>query len=428
MLNMQNVKDIEIPEGSVRTIHDKDNRLIWGRLNYDTKYAGNTYQQTYSGTNLFNTDTFVSKNTSGDVTVIDKNSFTMYDDGNGGGWKYASFEVGNITPNTNYSMKYTQVDSKSASGNTWINIRPTGGSSIINQTYTSGTQIHFNSGENTTSLTFQFYAQAGAGSVAANTATVSNIQLNVGSSTIAYEPYTGGIPAPNPDYPQAVQTVTGEQTITISDGANSEEFHISLGSIELCKIGNYRDKIFNNDPNEDWYDPDLEDNAWYVHKATNMFTVTSSLTGLGKSGTTSNNAFYYSQGFQDIDKTDMGVGASSTSVTSCYTPYFTSTSTYNLLNSSTIGVSFNKYSNNDNVDFRVGFGVNSNVNTLALFKTWLDDNELKVYYPLAIPTDTQITDATLLGQLNAVHEWLTRYGYSSTVTGNLPIIINQTNL
>ena len=90
-------------------------------------------------------------------------------------------------------------------------------------------------------------------------------------------------------------------------------------------------------------------------------------------------------------------------------------------------MAFDKGSGNI-VDFRVGFGVNSAVNTLELFKTWLDANELEVYYPLATPTDTKITDVTLIGQLNAVHEWLTRYGYNATVSGNLPIIIDRTNL
>lgn len=42
------------------------------------------------------------------------------------------------------------------------------------------------------------------------------IQLEKNSTATTYEPYVGGIPAPNPDYPQAVQTVTGEQTVTVT--------------------------------------------------------------------------------------------------------------------------------------------------------------------------------------------------------------------
>lgn len=41
-------------------------------------------------------------------------------------------------------------------------------------------------------------------------------QLEAGSSASLFEPYVGSIPAPNPDYPQAVQTVTGEQTVQVT--------------------------------------------------------------------------------------------------------------------------------------------------------------------------------------------------------------------
>ena len=43
-MDMQNVKDLAITEGDVRTIHDSNGNLLWGRLAYDTKYAGDTEQ------------------------------------------------------------------------------------------------------------------------------------------------------------------------------------------------------------------------------------------------------------------------------------------------------------------------------------------------------------------------------------------------
>lgn len=39
-------------------------------------------------------------------------------------------------------------------------------------------------------------------------------QLEAGSTATSYEPYTGGQPSPSPDYPQEIQTVTGEQVLT----------------------------------------------------------------------------------------------------------------------------------------------------------------------------------------------------------------------
>lgn len=60
---------------------------------------------------------------------------------------------------------------------------------------------------------------------------------------------------PTPEFPETIQTVTGEQTIVVSDGANqSQSLTVDLGSIELCKIGTYQDYIYKSGGD------------WYVHK------------------------------------------------------------------------------------------------------------------------------------------------------------------
>lgn len=75
----------------------------------------------------------------------------------------------------------------------------------------------------------------------------------ISKTDISYEPYTGGIPSPNPDYPQDIQVVTGENTIIISNEGNIENqtFDIDLGDLELCKINNIQDYIYKN--NNEWY-------------------------------------------------------------------------------------------------------------------------------------------------------------------------------
>ena len=40
-------------------------------------------------------------------------------------------------------------------------------------------------------------------------------QLEVGSTATSYEPYTGGIPSPNPQYPQEIHTISGDNTIKV---------------------------------------------------------------------------------------------------------------------------------------------------------------------------------------------------------------------
>ena len=45
---------------------------------------------------------------------------------------------------------------------------------------------------------------------------------------------------------------------------------------------------------------------------------------------------------------------------------------------------------------------NSSTATLAAWKTWLGSNNLAMYYPLATPTDTEITNEALIAQLDNV--------------------------
>ena len=57
-------------------------------------------------------------------------------------------------------------------------------------------------------------------------------------------------------------------------------------------------------------------------------------------------------------------------------------------------------------------------NTLVTFKTWLSTHNVEVYYALETPIDIEITDPTLLAQLNAL-EQITQYKHTYiTITGD----------
>ena len=57
-------------------------------------------------------------------------------------------------------------------------------------------------------------------------------------------------------------------------------------------------------------------------------------------------------------------------------------------------------------------------NTLTTFKTWLSTHNVEVYYALETPIDIEITDPTLLAQLNAL-EQITQYKHTYiTITGD----------
>lgn len=202
---------------------------------------------------------------------------------------------------------------------------------------------------------------------------------------------------PTPDAPVAVQTVTGAQSVTVSDGVESQTYPINLGSIELCKIGTYQDYIYKSGDD------------WYVHKAIEKIhangTEAWSMTILS-----GYHGFY-------LNNTGAVAGSAENNPVLCdhFIPIFSAGLNHILLSGTTIG--------------RILICTDKNVFTnLTVWATWLSSNNTDIYYALATPTDTQITDTTLVGQLNAVHEWLTRYGYNATVSGNLPLIVDRTNL
>lgn len=101
-----------------------------------------------------------------------------------------------------------------------------------------GTNYYGFSANNGYSMTFassvsirQFYVQ-----VYHTDVTFSNLKIYPMLTTSAqhteadFEPYVGGTASPNPDYPQEVQTVTGRQVVTITDGGSeSQEYEINLG-------------------------------------------------------------------------------------------------------------------------------------------------------------------------------------------------------
>ena len=417
MLNMQNVKDIEITEGAVRTIHDKDNRLIWGRLAYDTKYAGDTYQQTYSGANLFNVNTITPP--TGATINADGSITCVYDNTSGSSTHFMSLYPANLDLQTSTTYAaFAEIISLTGRGTLAVISGNSSASQFTNNKTFNLADYQTGDIIKTTDTTKANFSGTNAGtrtyvSVQAGLSLSLTFRMSVIADTtvtpedFVYQPYTGGIPAPSPSYPMPISVVTGVQTVTVSDGTLSKVFTVDLGATELCKIGTYQDKIYNNDPNEDWYDPDLEDNAWYVHKEVDKYVFGGDeswqTTPYGTNSWILSNVIYFnfvSSKIQIMSNLATGIAHADRNTT-----------TPNVM-----------YSGQNNVfNYR-----NTSFTTLSALQTATKDSY--VYYALATPTDTKITDATLIGQLNAIHEWLTRYGYNATVSGNLPIIINKTNL
>lgn len=195
---------------------------------------------------------------------------------------------------------------------------------------------------------------------------------------------------PTPSAPQTIQTVTGSQTITLTDGIVTEDYPFSLGSIELCKIGEYQDYIYKSGDD------------WYIHKE----TVKQVFDGTENWNYGSMSSFY---------RGALTFSGWKPSQQNFYNSHFTAGNTGNTPNVCGIG----------STQVFMSMDASLGVTTKAQWLTWLSNNNVTMYTILATPTDTQITDGTLLGQLEALLR-ATIYQPATTITasGTLPAILN----
>lgn len=215
------------------------------------------------------------------------------------------------------------------------------------------------------------------------------LMAEYGSISTSFEPFVGGTPSPNPTFPQPIQTVTGEQTISI----NGTNYPISLGSLELCKLDTYQDYI--------WKDGE----SWKVHKAMDK------------------HIFNGSESFT-LDDTYEGIHQFRWSDTSVIRTADQNTTF--VLSDRFRGVAFSASWTKDytvavmaNRDNPLRF-MTSLSSTAEAFKTWLASNQTTTYFVLKTPTDMVITDQTLIAQLEAVRTAALSTGsntISNTATG-----------
>ena len=202
---------------------------------------------------------------------------------------------------------------------------------------------------------------------------------------------------PTPDNPIPIETITGDITQII----NNKNYTFSLGNIELCKVGNYQDYIYYN-------------NGWYLHKATGKVILNG---GNNEIYTYQNNHRFWLRRSYWTNET-VPFNPPQNVLQGLYCNRFierTRSQTW----AGTEGIS---YDNPNTTDQPIGSTFTIACNSIATnvndFKTWLSNNNLTVYYILQNPQDIQITDTTLLKQLNTVGNELLFSGVVKN-TGNI---------
>lgn len=475
----------------------------------ETRLNGDTYQQTYSGKNLWKTAPDGSFTSSGITSTRSNGTITC---------------TGTSTNVAAGTSDFYDLDTPLPAGTYTLSIKNALPYRVEFVIKDSNGNNHFSviaAGSRTNKITTNYEAvkiKNGIGGYTAGTkinVTIEEIQLEAGSTATSYEPYVGGVPAPNPDYPQDVQVVTGEQTVSVSgknlwkpapDGTSTQggitsvrkngtftltgtstatsaeisafynldtplpagtytysiknalpyrfefvmqdsngtnhfpsiaagstsgtitttwetvkirngiggyrvgteinltieelqleagstatsfepyqhqSYPISLGTTELCKLGDYQDYIYKSGDD------------WYVHKETGKYTFTGSEGWGEQSNYNTDNRMLFGFNATNAISGDNIADRTGISNNFIFTPVQSS-------NIDVTGFYFNRSANYSKwiyVKIQRSLLPTENV---AGFKNWLANNNMTVYYQMSPATDTQITDSTLIGQLDAL--------------------------
>ena len=321
---------------------------------------------------------------------------------------------------------------------------------------------------------------------------------------VPYEPYTGGQPSPNPDYPQEIKTITGNIKLTscgknlfdkdnattqvgyfrpngaINNGGDSTitTSYISiLPNTDMTISGLTLEWICFYDKNKNFIErvsgtlKTFNKNAYYIRiqAPTNVFDLSKIQLEKGTQATTyeqykSNSLTIDLQGnelcslpngtkdelvvengrakiIKRIGKvvldgsenwSDFSVGDANfrcqydvalpniltppTNPAQLFSNYFKAINRDNAYDKTEIGIA--QYGSTLGKVFICAPNTILSEQTLASWKSWLSTHNVEVYYALETPIDIEITDPTLLAQLNAL-EQITQYKHTYiTITGD----------
>lgn len=168
---------------------------------------GNTYQQTYTGKNLL---PYPYENTG---TTVNGIIFTPQSDGsvlvNGTATAQATFPLYGTSATTN-QKELTGNYLYGGTNDVRLRAYNHSGSGYTNLGTDTGNGVQINK---TTYTTGYIELVVPSGTTINNVVIKPMMLMNLDDTT--YEPYVGGVPSPNPDYPQAIQSTTGLQNIEI---------------------------------------------------------------------------------------------------------------------------------------------------------------------------------------------------------------------
>ncbi len=183
-------------------------------------------------------------------------------------------------------------------------------------------------------------------------------------------------------------------TLTYSDiqlelGSTATTYAPYFTPIELCKVGNYQDYIYK------------DGNDWKIHKAVSKVVLDGSETWDIASGT------YYTAVITDY----------ATSYNVPFSQYYPGNT--NVVSAGACPSGKIAFINTD-MSYRFYIRDSSYADTTAL-KTWLQSHNMTVYYALATPTDTEITNEALVAQLEELLNNASMYNPQTNISSQFAV-------
>jgi len=177
-----------------------------------TTLNGNTYQKTLSGKNLCDENSIVAGNI---------NSSGVYNP-NVTAWSTTDYIKLNTNTTYTFSWKPKQTNNYWQTRIVYYDANKDFISTEDFNSYPSDTYYNLSISNDVVYIRLTF----------TNTGTYEryNLQLELGNEATPYEQYCGGTPSPNPSYPQDINVVSGNNTITIC-GKNLFDGNIEIGGI-----------------------------------------------------------------------------------------------------------------------------------------------------------------------------------------------------
>lgn len=192
----------------------------------DVGIKGDTEQKAYTGKNLFDING-IQASDARCTASIDGNSIKITSTVKSTGFhaivipnsdallgKTATISIGSVE-STTAGRIYVYQSSQSAPISVGSSV------SVIQSVPDAGASVTFTFPKNYDSdkdcfALLLYVGTSGGSTVVGNYTEYTDIQLELSSTVTDYEPYVGGIPSPNLDYPQDIQVVTGEQTVKVT--------------------------------------------------------------------------------------------------------------------------------------------------------------------------------------------------------------------